>query len=71
MPKSLEVLIDLAVNLAASVIFWLGLGLIVLILLGGRYVRRMGKTDKPSTVDKQAWYAKPLVPPPDEEPPAD
>lgn len=43
----------------------LGLGMILLVILGGRYVRRLSRTDvAPTKPEQDDWYRKPLNPPP-------
>ena len=43
----------------------LGLGMILLVILGGRYVRRLSRTNvAPTKPENEDWYRKPLNPPP-------
>jgi hypothetical protein len=46
----------------------LGLGLVVAVILGGWMVRRLARQrTAPSGAVDDAWYAKPLVPPPSDD----
>ncbi|HEV3005967.1 MAG TPA: hypothetical protein VGX78_15980 [Pirellulales bacterium] len=46
----------------------LGIGLVAAVVLGGRMVRRLARQrTAPSGATDDAWYAKPLVPPPADE----
>lgn len=42
----------------------LGLGMVLLVILGGRYVRRLSRAElKPSHREGDDWFRKPLTPP--------
>lgn len=43
----------------------LGLGMILFVILGGRYVRRLSRSNvAPTKPESEDWYRKPLNPPP-------
>lgn len=51
--------------LALLGIVLLGLAMVLMVILGGRYVRRLSRAQvAPSKPEQEAWFRKPLDPPP-------
>jgi hypothetical protein len=63
MVGAIEPLLRAKLLMALLGLIVLGLGLMVLIIMGGRYARRIARTSlPPSQTHDDRWYAKPLVP---------
>lgn len=72
MVAAVEPLLRARLLLALIALVVLALGMLTLIVLGGRYARRIARTPlPPSRTHDDRWYAKPLVPrePDDEQEP--
>lgn len=63
MVGAIEPLLRAKLLMALLGLIVLGLGLMALVIMGGRYARRIARTSlPPSETHDDRWYAKPLVP---------
>ncbi len=63
MVGAIEPLLRAKLLMALLGLIVLGLGLMVLVIMGGRYAHRIARTSlPPSQTHDDRWYAKPLVP---------
>lgn len=61
MVAAIEPMLRAKLMMALLALVVLGLGLMTMIILGGRYARRVARTPlPPSRVHEDRWYAKPL-----------
>lgn len=61
MVGAIEPMLRAKLMMALLALVVLGLGLMVMIVLGGRYARRVARTPlPPSRIHEDRWYAKPL-----------
>lgn len=69
MVSAIEPLLRAKLLMALAGLVVLGLGMLAMIVLGGRYARRIARTSlPPSRTHEDRWYAKRLVPDEPEQP---
>jgi hypothetical protein len=63
MVGAIEPVVRAKLVMALLALVVLGIGLLVMVVMGGRYARRIARTPlPPSRVHEDRWYAKPLNP---------
>ena len=61
---AIQPVVGVKLMMALLALVVLGIGLMTMIVMGGRYARRIARTPlPPSRVHEDRWYAKPLNPP--------
>lgn len=69
MVSAIEPLLRAKLMMALAGLVVLGIGMLALVILGGRFARRVARTPlPPSRMHDDRWYAKPLVPQHPEQP---
>lgn len=68
MVGALEPVMRMKLIMALLALVLLGLGLVTLVMMGGRFARRVARTPlPPSRIHEDRWYAKPLNAPESEQ----